>query len=504
MSATKRSSWSYTQASEELDRIIKANDPAQTPSVPKMSTSVMPQTCSICGHSTAHFPIRSSSEVLEAAATPLPGHTHHIHHHNPQTSHTTTSKYSSATSNVSQFARTSSASRNFQHRFSSSRNSHHDPYFHSSHTPRSSTSHYTQTPDSIVAMEAQSAANSVVKAFRELQAKTKMIESERASACAVRDELRQELAEVRRKFNLSRNKEEARSNRHLQSIKASTDEHLISLNYTKSIYQQQKDIEQTQNHKVNELTETQVKLTEDIEKLNSKILASEHRLRKLRESLVSSKEQNNSLERTIGTRTLNERIEVEKEVECLKEAVNKEKVSASRTELRIASLTKYLDIILKVNGDLCKALQSRKNNDDRIAMIAQKQMKKLLKNREAEVMRIMQAASDIGVQKAMHMSRNMDILNDLFLDQVRHSNESFLLENAARMAATSAANAVVAANLSSTSSPSCTACYRPKFIPSSSQSNREFNVVASVSKAAREAKNLNARFASRYGSLFVL
>jgi hypothetical protein len=153
------------------------------------------------------------------------------------------------------------------------------------------------TPDNLVHIEAQSAANNVVSAFRELQAKTKMVESERTSAVVVRDELRQELAEIRRKHGLCRNKDEVRSNNHLQSIKASTDEQLVGYNYTRSLFQEQEDIQQTQNHKVSELTNTQSQLTGEIEQLNSKILAAEHRLRGLREDLILSREQSNSMEK---------------------------------------------------------------------------------------------------------------------------------------------------------------------------------------------------------------
>jgi hypothetical protein len=157
-----------------------------------------------------------------------------------------------------------------------------------------------------------------------------------------------------------------------------------------------------------------------------------------------------------------------------------------------------MDIILKVNGDLVKAILTKESMDHRIANIAQKQMKKLLQNREREVNLILNNARDVGVRKALHVSRNVHLLSDLYLNQATRKHDSSLIEAAARMAATSAATAVVATNLAATSSSSCTACYRPKFIPSSSNKNQEFNVVASVSKASREAKNLNARLASKY------
>lgn len=178
-------------------------------------------------------------------------------------------------------------------------------------------------------------------------------------------------------------------------------------------------------------------------------------------------------------------------------AIKEEKNASARSHIRSEGLTKYMEIILKVNGDLVRALSTRQSLDDKITDIARKQMKKLLQNREKEVNRILNNAREVGVQKALQVSRNVHLLSDMYLNQTATRHQSSLVETAARMAATSAHNAVVAANLAGTSSASCTACYRPKFIPSSSNKNQEFNVVASVSKAAREAKSLNARLASK-------
>lgn len=199
----------------------------------------------------------------------------------------------------------------------------------------------------------------------------------------------------------------------------------------------------------------------------------------------------------LGTHSIREKSDINKEIDTLRAAIKEENAGAARSAIRIESLSKYLDIILKVNGDLVKALANRQSLDEKISNIAHKQMKKLLKNREREVNQILNNARDIGVRKALYLSRNVHLLSDLYLTQATRRHDSSLIETAARMAATSAANAVVATNLTATCASSCSACYRPKFIPSSSKSNNEFNVVASVSKASREAKSLNARLASK-------
>ena len=298
----QRGNWSYMQASQELDRIIQSSDPSFTPSTmhSNVNTITPDMSCSICGHVTAHFPIRSSSEVLEHSARRTPqrssskslnlssmsgGRINLSSVHNSHNAHA-----SRVTTPSSTLTHSTNASRQLRHRLTP-----HPVAFPT--TPLSRASEVTKTPESIIHSEAQSAANSVVSAFRELQAKAKMLESERDSACSVREELRQELIEVRRKHGLSRNKDEVRHNKHLQSIKASTDEQLVGYNYTRNIYQEQKDIEQNQIEKLKSLTGTQTQLAEDIEKLNSKILEAESRLKRMREDLITSRDQSHSIEK---------------------------------------------------------------------------------------------------------------------------------------------------------------------------------------------------------------
>lgn len=76
------------------------------------------------------------------------------------------------------------------------------------------------------------------------------------------------------------------------------------------------------------------------------------------------------------------------------------------------------------------------------------------------------------------------------------SRETGIVQTAARLAATAAATAAAAA-----ASAEGSAQIGRVFIPSSPATNREFNVVASVSKAARSARELNATLASKVKSL---
>lgn len=83
------------------------------------------------------------------------------------------------------------------------------------------------------------------------------------------------------------------------------------------------------------------------------------------------------------------------------------------------------------------------------------------------------------------------------------SYQRLLMQLASRKSATTAATAATAAaNLVEASVNSRSGTPQRAFIPSSTRQNaKEFNVVATVSKASREAARLNASFASKVKSL---
>ena len=82
------------------------------------------------------------------------------------------------------------------------------------------------------------------------------------------------------------------------------------------------------------------------------------------------------------------------------------------------------------------------------------------------------------------------------------SYQRLLMQLAARKSATSAAIAATAASNLVEAAESRSGTPQRAFIPNSTKQNaKEFNVVATVSKATREATRLNASFASKIKSL---
>jgi hypothetical protein len=547
--------WTYEDASNELDRIIKSTrssvtlTPAQADTFHGTTAS-----CSICGH-TQHNP---SS----------PDHEHHRHNHAHNTSasgmdrtrftdsfrseHTVQSRHSHGDSFDSHSHYTPASKQDkiqFDEYRTSSIKKGNDSYTSTAATPASpkklsyrmsETKSTPKTPDSVLITEAKQSASSVIHAFRELQSKAKIIENERNAAMRIRDELRQELTETRRIQALSRSKQEMRTNDHYLSIKASTDELLVTHSSLHAQIRQMTEASSLLKDKLSNQYAKQNVVEDDIRRCDTEVHSAQHRITELKRELMASQSRVDSMEKRLDTDSAAEERQMQAEIQRVREANEKEKLAAVRADIRLGALQSYLEIILKVNGDLCEAIRDKEDTDNRAVRMAERVMESQLHTREREVNFILNKAESIGIHKAMEVSRSVNRFTSPYVmtspSFSRRSSSSgnghrhvtfktaggkrktktagsksklrsksvdsglgpriydpSLIEAAARMAATAAATSVVAAN----SAAHCSACPSRAFIPSGSRTNKEFNVIASVSHAAREAKTLNARVASK-------
>jgi hypothetical protein len=470
--------WSYEDASRELDKIIEENEHKK---ISKSMSFFDPEvTCSICGH------IGQSR--------------HHLDHDDS-------------------FEKTPTKKVDFQdfRKFSVD-----DSYV--STTREFSRQHFTpsRTPDSILLLETKHSANSVIMAFRDLQSKAKAIEKERASAIRVREELRQELAESKRALELARNKQELRANDHYLSLKSSTEELMISHSQLQgAVSERTSQLSRIQNQLLNQQAKQSV-LDSDRKKYKVDVTAANEKLSTLRSELINSTHRIETLEKRFHVDHSKDMRLLSRKEEALVESIERDHIATIKADTRLAAMEKYLEIILKVNGDLCEALTSQTETENRLSKIAHQRMTEQTRLREKEIQLILESAESIGLNHALEISRHMQQLvgpriarsvspprkppNVKSHTAKPHDHrksispgryDKSVIEAAARMAATAAATSLVAQ-----SNSHCSACPpKKKFIPTGARTNKEFNVVAAVSNAAREAKNLNAKVASRYGYL---
>jgi hypothetical protein len=472
------SRWTYEEASRELDKIIEDNEFKKTQS--KSSSFFDPEvTCSICGHvgQSRHHHLDHSINKTPLKKVDLENHR----------------KFSSDDSFISSTREYSS--RNFV---------------------------TSRTPDSILLLEAKHSANSVIMAFRDLQSKAKVIEKERASAIRVREELRQELAESKRGQELARNKQELRANDHYLSLKSSTEELMVGHSRLQSsINDKANQLSRIQHQLLNQQAKQSL-LESDRKKYKVETTTVNEKLSTIRSELINSTHRVETLEKRFPGDHSKEINSLSRQMEALVENIERDHIAHIRADTRLAAMEKYLDIILKVNGDLCDALTSQTETENRLAKMVQKQLTIDSKMREKEIQLILESAESIGLTHALEISRQMQQLvgprmaRSVSPPRRSHPNkdagpkrhdtnrksispgryDKSVIEAAARMAATAAATSLVTSQQSATH---CTACPpKKKFIPTGARANKEFNIVATVSNAAREAKNLNAKVASRF------
>jgi hypothetical protein len=473
------SRWSYEEASRELDKIIEENEFKKTQS--KSSSFFDPEvTCSICGH--------------------VGQNRHHLH-----------LDHSSQKTPIKKVD------------FESHRKMSSDDSFISTSREYSSRNLATsRTPDSILLLEAKHSANSVIMAFRDLQSKAKVIEKERASAIRVREELRQELSESKRGQELARNKHELRANDHYLSLKSSTEELMIGHSRLQSSMNEKTDqLSRIQHQLLNQQAKHSL-LESDRKKYKVDLTTANEKLSTLHSELINSCHRVETLEKRFQGDQSGELKSLSRQMEALVDRIERDHIAQIKADTRLAAMEKYLEIILKVNGDLCEALTSQTETENRLAKMAQKQLTIDSKIREKEIKLILESAESIGLTHALNISRQMQQLvgpriarsvspprrSHATKDPTMKRHEAIrksispgrydksVIEAAARMAATAAATSIVASQQSTTH---CTACPpKKKFIPTGARTNKEFNLVATVSNAAREAKNLNAKVASRF------
>jgi hypothetical protein len=193
--------------------------------------------------------------------------------------------------------------------------------------------------------------------------------------------------------------------------------------------------------------------------------------------------------------------QVEADIKRVKSKIENEKLAITRQVSKREALQSYLEIIIKVNEDLCNAIAAKAETEKIKSTIEAAKLKNVLETQQRELQFVMDSAEKVGLAKALEMTRALEQRNHRLNINSPHSYrrpptsqyDRSLINAAARMAATAAATSIVAANSAArASSPPV-----KQFIPASSTSNNEFNVVANVAKASRYARDLNAKFASK-------
>lgn len=409
-------------------------------------------------------------------------------------------------------------------------------------------------------------ATNIIKAFRELQAKQKDVEQERLFAIKERDELRHKLSDLRRGQALWRSKAEIEATENFLTLRTANDRLKYEYGDVEAkLAAQESKYNAIERHRI-ALRSMQGTLQDDVSQNDARIGAMEHQNAVLRAELHMIESRITNLNRAAIRSPEAHRKHshnILRTVESLEHEIDKVKLAKARTLAKTTALQSYMDLIIKINGDLSDTLINREQIKAEIMRLSSKTHPPRYawpkEVRSPSIERRKRSHSEAAAAVVKAAIDSAAVLNSQLLHHSNYlpssrastpgsrrassanrsrstaaSSKSIARQGAVNYAtrfAAAATAAATAARVHNTPSPvksarnSPSATYRfsaeglntttggasrldttgthadrqePRacFIPAGNQSN-EFNVVASVSKAARAAKELSATIASK-------
>ena len=371
------------------------------------------------------------------------------------------------------------------------------------------------------------AVTNIVAAFRELQTKLKIIEEERANAFRDREETKRQLENLRKEFAIKQSTLEINTTEQLLNTSASSEQLRTHLGEIQAQESSLHHIHGSLQRTVQAHKGILQGLEEDISELNPKIWSLEERKKILTEELRNVESRISQLEVQPLQKSHSDLVELaamKSEIAAFEAHISDLYNSTRRTNLRIAALEKYANLMTTVNGDLCNTILAREKTKERVIQFASlytpprytwpKQLP------YTEILSVINDAADNSTQYSTyssHSNRNRVSRKDSIPHRVSRSkslsptkyNVMSPQEGALIAATTMAAIAAQSSSLAdpnrySFSSPRAKSVRKsPKgFIPSSANpSNKQHNVHGIISQTNRNNKNLNSLLASRVLSL---
>ena len=442
---------------------------------------------------------------------------------------------------------------------------------HSTYLSPGSTYHSPPAEDGY----SNNSANSVIRAFRELQTKQKNIEQERILAVRERDEMRHKLSEFRRNQALWRSKSEIEATENFLTVRTANER--LKFDYgdiEAKLSTQEAKNNAIERHRI-ALKSMQATLQDDVSNNDARIGILEHQNSVLRAELYAIESRNNQMTRVAIRSPEKHRKHLDsvtQSVHSLEHEIEKIRSAKIRTMTKTKALQTYMDLIIKINGDLSDTLISREQIKAEILRLGSrilpphytwpKEVPSPRRSRSASRTRSSETAASV-VKAAIDSAAalNTQLLNHSSAGLSTRSRRSSYSTPGGRSKSASSLNrsrtscastqsiarqgavtyatrfaaaataAATAARVHNTPSPVKKHTPTPammydglrgtwvssvdtsningpthsdhqseakaSFIPAGGNQNNEFNVVASVSKASRAAKELNATIASK-------
>lgn len=203
---------------------------------------------------------------------------------------------------------------------------------------------------------------SVIEAFRQLQNEVKALEAERFEALREKEELRNRIMDGKRNVSLSKHRRELEETEKELFVKAHHDRLLRECDELRMSLLAKEEIFDSLQRKLQAQQHIQHSLEEDLHRYEKKLVAMEKSSSLLRRELKEITGRSQNVEQVIISspevrHTKTNRIE--HTINSLQDQIEKINVGKMKAQAKLTSLRSYLDLILKINGELCETLLSR-------------------------------------------------------------------------------------------------------------------------------------------------
>ena len=226
-------------------------------------------------------------------------------------------------------------------------------------------------------IEGKSSATSVIQAFRELQENAKQLGIARAQALTQIHNLRNELAETRRKSTLDRSKFEMEATDVLLREKSNREALALEHNEVRTRVAHAHEVNLGLQRQEQSRVSTIVGLEEEIAELKSSNRMAEEHLHNTLEDTRKAEKRVRELHDRIDKNAMasqDKRSAVQKDTHGVQQKITRAGKSSMRMAMRCTALEKYMGIILQINGDLCATIATTEESRAKIARISAKYM----------------------------------------------------------------------------------------------------------------------------------
>lgn len=213
----------------------------------------------------------------------------------------------------------------------------------------------------------------VITAFRELQAKSRILEQDRFSTIKERDELKAKLIELQRDISLHRSHSEIKATENLLVARRESEKVKLAVGTVEEQLIGEEDAHRSLQRGITARETIISTLESDLRQLDGKL----HSLRRAKsvrsqdfeaaearcERLVANVDEANYKHQERCT-------VVNTEIDSVKRELDKADKSLLRSSMRLSAMEKYLELVLSINGDLCETLAAREEAKSRILKLA--------------------------------------------------------------------------------------------------------------------------------------